>query len=311
MGGVVADSVDLEMVNRLALSAAFEPGNEPLGQSIAEHGVNEVVARLTATARSLPGSDRGVARWNSRDWLALARAEVKAATSTGTRFIWPGQPEWPTQLADLEERQPLILRVRGAGDLRRIAIRSVAIVGARAATRYGVWVAHEFSAALAAQGWNVVSGGAFGIDAAAHNGALVGGARTILVSAAGADISAPAAHDQLFQRCVESGVVVSEVPLGLHATRSRFLIRNRLIAALAPTTVVVEAAQRSGALATAREADALGRELAAVPGPITSAMSAGCHDLIKSGQARLLSVASDLSDWASSYEQAHRPPVDA
>ncbi|MFZ0322963.1 MAG: DNA-processing protein DprA, partial [Actinomycetes bacterium] len=186
----------------------------------------------------------------------------------------------PSQLSDLDLKAPLALFVRGR-DLRRCVLRSAAVVGARAATAYGATVAGELGAGLADRGWSVVSGGAYGIDAAAHRGSLAAGGVTVAVLACGVDVAYPRGHVSLFERIAVDGVVVSELPPGCHPTRSRFLTRNRLIAALSRGTVVVEAAHRSGALNTAASARHLHRPVLGVPGPVTSPMSAGVHRLLR------------------------------
>ncbi|WP_172191127.1 DNA-processing protein DprA [Actinomyces faecalis] len=159
---------------------------------------------------------------------------------------------------------------------------SVALVGSRASTRYGETVAVQLASQVAGQGAVVVSGGAYGIDAAAHRGALRSG-RTIAVSAGGVDRLYPAGNAVLLEEVVAHGALVAEVPPGCQPGRHRFLSRNRLIAAMSQATVVVEAAWRSGALSTARHAADLGRPLGAVPGPVTSMESAGCHRLLREG----------------------------
>lgn len=176
---------------------------------------------------------------------------------------------------------PLSLWVRGARRLDDIVDRSVALVGSRASTAYGEHVAGELSVGLGERGWTTVSGGAYGIDAAAHRGALAAGAPTVVVSACGVDRPYPTAHSALIRRVLADGVVISEWPPGCAPLRHRFLVRNRLIAALTRGTVVVEAAARSGALATANRARDLGKAVMAVPGPVTSAMSVGCHQLLR------------------------------
>jgi DNA processing protein len=178
---------------------------------------------------------------------------------------------------------PLALWVRGPGIAAELCDQSAAIVGARAATSYGTYVAGELGAGLAAAGFTVVSGAAIGIDGAAHRGALAAGGPTVAVLACGSDRSYPAAHEALLERIAATGLVVSEYPPASVPARHRFLVRNRLIAALAGGTVVVEAALRSGAQRTAADAQALGRPVMAVPGPVTSGQSAGCHRLVREG----------------------------
>jgi DNA processing protein len=171
----------------------------------------------------------------------------------------------------------------------------VAIVGARAATPYGTHVTTEMAFALAEAGVSVLSGGAYGIDGAAHQGALTAKqAPTVAVLACGPDIAYPRGHDRLFAQIAERGLLVSEVPPGASVTRVRFLVRNRLVAALAAGTVVVEAALRSGSLSTASRALDLGRPVMAVPGPVTSAQSAGCHEYIRSKGVVLVTDAADV-----------------
>jgi DNA processing protein len=168
------------------------------------------------------------------------------------------------------------------------------MVGSRAATGYGNHVAVEMAAGLAGQGIGVVSGGAFGIDASSHRGALAGAGLTVAVLAGGLDFGYPRGHSQLFEAIAAQGVLVSECPPDAGPTRPGFLIRNRIIAALSRGTVVVEAALRSGALNTARHAREVCRPVMAVPGPVTSEHSAGCHELIRDYGAMCVTSADDV-----------------
>ncbi len=222
-----------------------------------------------------------------------------AFRESGIRLICPGDPEWPGQLADLGDDQPYALWLRGNADLRFSCLRSVAIVGSRAATAYGSYVAAEFAGSVAARGWAVVSGGAFGVDAAAHRAALGADGVTVAVLACGVDVPYPSAHAELFDAIAAQGVLVSEWPPGRHVSRLRFLIRNRVIAALATGTLVVEAGQRSGALNTARHARDLRRRLMAVPGPVTSDLSAGCHHILREWQGVLVTSAAEVTEHLS------------
>jgi len=299
-----------DTVARLALSAAFEPGRESIGQAVAEFGAVAVVDDLDAGRGSAVGLATLQDRWLSADWLAGARTERDQCADRGIRISVPGQGSWPTQLDDLGDRAPLALRIMGSVDLRTAAARSVAMVGARSATQYGQWVAEDMSAHLAVLGWSVISGGAFGIDAACHHGALSVGGVSIAVSAGGVDRAIPASHSSLFDRLYRAGVVVGEVPIGSHPNRHRFLIRNRVIAALSPAVVVVEAATRSGALSTAREALSMGRVVAAVPGPVTSSMSAGCHALIRDTDAVLVTSADEVIRLVMPVGQKRNRPED-
>ena len=225
--------------------------------------------------------------------------EMLAFRESGIRLIAPGDPEWPGQLADLGDDQPYALWLRGNADLRFSCLRSVAIVGSRAATAYGSYVAAEFAGSVAARGWAVVSGGAFGVDAAAHRGALSADGVTVAVLACGVDVPYPSAHAELFDAIAAQGVLVSEWPPGRHVSRLRFLVRNRVIAALATGTLVVEAGQRSGALNTARHARDLRRRLMAVPGPVTSDLSAGCHHIVREWQGVLVTSAAEATEHLS------------
>jgi DNA processing protein len=191
---------------------------------------------------------------------------------------------------------PIALWVRGPGALDELCDQAAAIVGARAATSYGLHVAGELGAGLAAAGFTVVSGAAIGVDGAAHRGALAAGGAGVAVLACGIDRSYPAAHEALLERIVATGVVVSEYPPGSVPARHRFLVRNRLIAGLAGGTVVVEAGLRSGAQRTAADARSLGRPVMAVPGPVTSGRSAGCHRMIRDGAVLVTRVEEVLEE---------------
>lgn len=238
-------------------------------------------------------------RWQVRMAELPAPDDVIAFTRSGIRLVCPGDQEWPGQLADLGDEQPYALWLRGHADLRFSCLRSVAVVGSRAATAYGSYVAAEFAASVCARGWAVVSGGAFGVDASAHRGALAADGVTVAVLACGVDVPYPVAHTDLLEAIAAQGVLVSEWPPGRNVSRLRFLVRNRVLAALATGTLVVEAGQRSGALSTARHARDLGRRLMAVPGPVTSDLSAGCHHIIREWQGALVTSAADVIEFLS------------
>jgi DNA processing protein len=206
----------------------------------------------------------------------------------------PGDDEWPAGLDDLVA-PPYCLWVRGRLNLGDVSGRSVAVVGARAATGYGVHVAKELGAGLAERDFAVVSGAAYGIDGAAHEGALAVEGVTIAVVAGGVDRAYPAGHASLLERIRADGLVISEVPPGAAPTKWRFLSRNRVIATLTQGTVVVEAGLRSGSRNTARLAGDHLRVTCAVPGPVTSAVSAGCHELIREG-AILVTDAAEVAE---------------
>jgi DNA processing protein len=238
-------------------------------------------------------------RWRLRlPWLP-DDAGLTSARSDGIRLVCPADPQWPGRLDELGAARPYALWLRGRADLRQACLRSVSMVGSRAATGYGAHVAGEIAADLGERGWTVVSGGAYGIDAAAHRGALVTGAITIAVLACGVDFPYPAGHADLFAAIAEQGLVISEWPPGRQPARLRFLVRNRTIAALSCGTVVVEAGERSGALNTARHAAQLGKPLMAVPGPVTSAQSAGCHRIIREWDATCVTRADHVIEMLS------------
>lgn len=203
------------------------------------------------------------------------------------------------------------LWLRGRPSLRIWALRSVAVVGARACTGYGAHMAATLAAGLTERGWVVVSGGAYGIDGAAHRGALGAGGATVAVLACGVDRPYPRGHAELITRIAEQGLVVGELPPGDHPTPSRFILRNRVIAALTRGTVVVEAAHRSGSLVTARAAQRLGRFMMGVPGPVTSGLSAGVHELLR-GEGVLVTDAADVVELVGDMGElapARRGPV--
>ncbi|HET9081782.1 MAG TPA: DNA-processing protein DprA [Trebonia sp.] len=292
-----------ETYARAALTYLAEPADRWLGRLIRVSGAAaalDAIKNGSVSGGSRPRTKAGEAmtqameRWRIRLPELPASEQVLAFRESGIRLITPDDPEWPGQLADLGEEQPYALWLRGNADLRFSCLRSVAIVGSRAATAYGSYVAAEFAASVAARGLAVVSGGAFGVDAAAHRGALGADGVTVAVLACGVDTPYPAAHTELFDAIAARGVLVSEWPPGRHVSRLRFLVRNRVIAALAAGTLVVEAAQRSGALNTARHARDLHRRLMAVPGPVTSDLSAGCHQVIREWQGTLVTSAAEV-----------------
>lgn len=295
MGGV-SDDV---LIARALLSRVAEPSSVAVWRIVEREGP---VAAVQALRTGWYGADRFAAQ-AARMADADPFADLDAGERHGMRLVVPESAEWPhfafaafaaTARARLEawdqgdrkqsERgelvPPVALWVRGVLDLATIGARSVAIVGARHASEYGEWVARDFASRLAERGFSVVSGGAHGIDAAAHRGALAVRGETVLVSAGGLDRAYPPGNAALFEQVAEAGLLISESPPGAAPARRRFLTRNRLIAALGAGTLVVEAAARSGAINTATHSAGLGRPVMAVPGPITSPTSAGCHRLI-------------------------------
>lgn len=237
-------------------------------------------------------------RWSTRLATLEPDEALDLARARGIRVLVPGDPEWPIGLEDLDRLAPHCLWVHGPGSAAALCgSQAVAMVGSRAATVYGEDTAASLAAQLASQGGTIVSGGAYGIDAAAHRGALAStGGATLAVLAGGLDRLYPRGNTRMLELIRERHLLVSEAPPGTAPTRWRFLSRNRLIAALSRATVVVEASWRSGALSTARWAGELGRPVGAVPGPITSAASAGCHRLVREQNAVLVTEAQEVRE---------------
>ncbi|WP_397427927.1 DNA-processing protein DprA, partial [Pseudolysinimonas sp.] len=287
-----------ERFARARWSAIAEPGDADAGRLIAAVGAVRAIELLaTGTVAGalddLAGGSfaEAVDRWRPRIRQVDIPLHLRQAARFGARLVIPGDPEWPSGLDDLGIHAPPALWVRGdAGMLGRLD-RSIAMVGARAATGYGEHVTIEAASGLVDRGFAIISGAALGIDGAAHRAALASGGSTVAFLAGGVDRFYPSAHETLLTRIVDRGAVVSEVPLGTAPTKWRFLQRNRLIAAAARATVVVEAGWRSGSLNTAGHAAQLGRPLGAVPGPVTSSASAGCHRLIREYDAVCVSSA--------------------
>ncbi|CAN2161363.1 Smf Predicted Rossmann fold nucleotide-binding protein involved in DNA uptake [Candidatus Nanopelagicaceae bacterium] len=210
------------------------------------------------------------------------------------RLITPDDEDWPEQLNDLAA-PPIGLILKG--NINALHQPSLAIVGTRNPTSYGARIAGEFAAGFADREWAIVSGGAYGIDSYAHKGALIAEGVTVAVVASGIDINYPAGNTRLFAEICESGAMVTEFMPGHKALPNRFLTRNRLIAALSKATLVVEAAFRSGSLRTARDAAEIFRPVMAIPGPITSPTSEGCHRLIGERAAEIVTSVADAVEF--------------
>lgn len=306
----MSGTVDSERLARAAWSALVEPGDQVAGTLVRLLGAAHALAWVRAAAhgsldwgevRRAAGGDltpsdrerlgRAVLRWAGRLDSLRPDRDVASLERVGGRLVVPGDEWWPAGVDDLADAAPAALWVRG----ELPTTHGVALVGSRASTTYGERVAYDLALGLVSRGARVVSGGAYGIDAAAHRGALGGGGPTTVVLAGGVDRAYPAGNARLLEEAVGSGgALLSEVPPGALPTKSRFLQRNRLIAALAGATVVVEAAWRSGALSTAHHAAGLLRPVGAVPGPVTSAASAGCHRLLREGHAVCVTDADEV-----------------
>lgn len=314
-------AADEVLLARAYLSWVAEAPAAGLARFVAEVGPVEAAQRVKAGA--VP---EAVAKeTHARRPVDRATEHLDAAAACGARLLTPEHPEWPhwpflgfTACGRGELAPPVALWVRGPGSLEQLCDQAVGVVGSRAATGYGVHVASEVGAGMADAGFTVVSGAALGIDGAAHRGALAVEAPTVAVLACGIDRAYPLAHEVLLGRIAATGLVVSEYPPGSVPGRHRFLVRNRLIAGLSGAVLVVEAGVRSGAQRTAADARALGRPVLAVPGPITSGMSAGCHRLIQEGAVLVTSTAEVLEaagriglHLAPEAEPAPERPTDA
>ncbi len=277
----------------------------------------ERIAARTAPAGVLAATRARTVDKSMADLLALAEFDLQQALAVGARLVCPEDAAWPAAAMsafdvalakDVEgAAPPLALYVKG--ELGAVfPYRAVTIVGSRASSSYGERVASEIASGVGQRGLVIVSGGAFGIDTMAHRAALAVDAVSVAVLACGIDRSYPVANAALLGRVAATGAVVSEYPPGTTPARHRFLVRNRLIAALGAVTVVVEAGRRSGSLSTAAAALHLSRVVMAVPGPVTSAMSAGCHLLLRD-RARGVILATGALDVLQELESAECPAL--
>lgn len=307
-----------EVFARAAWTGVAEPGDGMAGLLVGALGAS---AALTAVLESwtpvrlaaaladdtlddtddefLEHLDQGLQRWRPRLSSADAIRSLEQAHRVDARLVLPGDDLWAHALDDLGAHTPLALWWRGIPEALAALGDSIALVGARAATGYGEHVAMESSAGLVDRGFTIVSGAAYGIDGMAHRAALASNGLTVAFLAGGVDRFYPSGHDALLSRIVDVGAVVSELPCGAAPTKWRFLQRNRLIAAASQATVVLEAGWRSGSLNTAGHAAALGRPLGAVPGPVTSPTSAGCHRLIREYDAVCVTTAAEMAELVS------------
>ncbi len=315
----LSDLADDERSARMVLSIVVEPNEPVTGRILTQLGAMETLwlAEHDGAVVGLSTVDAQV--W--RDHLAAPAAKDIAARldqiqQSGVRALIPGDADWPAALDDLGEVAPYVLWARGASSFFARPLQDfVTITGSRASTSYGDHVARELAASTAADERVVVAGGAYGIEGAAHQAALAAGGDTIAILANGVDRPYPAGHRDLLERVADVGLLLSEVPPGAVPTRHRFIARGRLMAALASTTVIVEAAGRSGSLGVAQYAFELGRSVGAVPGPVTSAASAGPHRLLRNGTASLVADSADLARMAergnARQVSAPRTQVDA
>ncbi|WP_411722554.1 DNA-processing protein DprA [Mycetocola sp.] len=309
---------------RAAWSGIAEPGDGAAGFLVAAAGASAAltmlverwsVPRICAALGSVGAMDdvdtqieQALARWLPRANSRLTLQALSLAAACRATLLTPASELWPERLDELGPHAPLALWVRGRTDALPAMAHSIALVGARAATGYGEHVAIEAGSGLVGRGFAIVSGAAYGIDGMAHRAALASHGTTVAFLAGGVDRPYPSGHAVLIDRIIETGAVLSEMPCGGQPSKWRFLQRNRLIAAVSDATVVLEAGWRSGALNTAGHAAALGRPLGAVPGPITSAASAGCHRLIREYDAVCVTSVDEMVELAGG-EPARPEPV--
>lgn len=321
---LVSGEVDDERARTLFCLATWsclvEPGDGVAGRLLGALGYEDSLAEVIGggpakAAREAAGIEadewrKALERWRPRCTVQPVLDALHTGTRSGLSLIAPHDEHWSSRLDDLGAHAPVCLWVRGRVGALTEPRSAVAIVGARAATSYGEHVALELSAELVGRGASIVSGAAYGIDGAAHRAALAAGGTTIALLAGGADRAYPTGHVRLIERIAASGAVVSEVPPGSAPTKWRFLQRNRLIAALADATVVVEAGWRSGSLNTAAHAVTMSRPLGAVPGPVTSAASAGCHRLLREFDARCVTNADEVMELLGALVTSGGSPTD-
>jgi DNA protecting protein DprA len=291
--------VNPEKAARLELFAAIEGGSTFWTSEIASQGV---IQTLHSIKDGFYRSSKGE-KTLSQVHPGGADELVTLIDNAGGSFLTPEDLGWPTQLNDLAA-MPIGLIVKGRVEC--LSQRSIAIVGTRNPTPYGARIASDFAAGFVDREWLIVSGGAYGIDTHAHKGALIAEGVTIAVIASGIDINYPAGNERLFSEIAELGAIVSEVMPGTPAFPSQFLTRNRIIAALSKSTLVVEAAFRSGSLRTARDAAELLRPVMAIPGPINSPTSEGTHRLIGERAAEIVTSVADAIELISSLEDSFR-----
>ena len=312
-----AESVAIEVFANAAWSAITEPGDEFAGSLRQAFGAAQALAfvvrgdevgswlkhlenvgladSLANTFGSLPVTiAESLDRWRPRISQNRVVGLLDVAAAQKIQLVTSSSQYWPSNLNDLEAAAPSLLWVRGAASAMNRLNRSWALVGSRVATNYGIEATSMLVQGLADADFALVSGGAFGIDAAAHRASLALGAPTVAVMAGGLDRLYPRSNEQLFERILEKDVIVSEVTPGTSPTKWRFLQRNRIIAALSQGTCVVEAGYRSGAINTANHAVGLGRAVGAVPGSVFAPTSAGTNRLIVEQKAQLVTSASDL-----------------
>jgi DNA protecting protein DprA len=279
-----------ELIARAALFSAIEGGHTFWSREIYSNSADYVYEKLLNNGYDSIKYEKLIAELK----LHSGEQVLERIAQHHVRLITPFDDDWPIQVNDLVA-PPIALIAKG--HIEALHISSLAIVGTRNPTSYGARIAGDFAAGFVDREWGIISGGAYGIDSYAHKGALIAEGITVAVIASGIDVNYPAGNARLFSEICESGAIVTEFMPGNKALPSRFLTRNRLIAALSKATLVVEAAFRSGSLRTARDAAELFRPVMAIPGPINSPTSEGCHRLIGERAAEIVTSVADAVEF--------------
>lgn len=298
-----------ERTARIILATVSEPGDAVTGRMIRTVGATETVTRAVADEVPVgPDGDTWQRRLAPRLDATQVRRVLAETERHGMRVLIPGDEDWPASVNALEDHTPVALWAKGDTNLLAGPVWDrLTVTGARASTGYGEHVTAELVQSAVSDARTVLSGGAYGIDGAAHRAALASDGSTVAVIAGGLDRPYPAGHTELLGRVADEGLLLSEVPPGAAPTRWRFLQRGRLLAALSGAVVIAEAGYRSGSLHTAARAMELGRPVGAVPGPLTSAVSAGCHRLLRDGFGSIITGYDDIRELLHGVRDgAHR-----
>lgn len=300
----LADYASDERTARVMLSMMIEPADRAVGRLLRREGAVETL-RLLDAGGSMPGvraEEASILHHTAQQFVSRGGLgdDLAGVLDGSSAPLIPGDAHWPVSVDVLGDRVPYVLWAKGATSFLASGQEDrVTVTGSRASTSYGDHVAGELAYDASHAEQIVVSGGAYGIDGAAHRSALSSGGQTIAVMAGGLDRLYPAGHRDMLERVGDVGLLMSEMPPGSAPTRHRFLARGRLLAALSSATVIVEAGARSGSLHVAREAHALGRGVGAVPGTVTSAASTGTHLLLSEGTVALVTGHHDLATLTS------------
>lgn len=275
-------------------------GSQTVRQLLEHFQIEQIFNASGASLQALGLSEKKIATLLNPPW-ELVEEDLEWLSQDGNHVVTFEDAEYPPQLAEIADPPPLLF-VKGNPSL--LAAPQIAMVGSRNPSSVGVKIALEFAEALAQAGFIVTSGMALGIDAASHQGALNVGGQTVAVVGTGLDRVYPACHKQLATDIVERGAMISEFPLGTRAKQGHFPRRNRIISGLCQGLLVVEAAQQSGSLITARMALEQNREVFAIPGSIHNPLARGCNALIRQG-AKLVETVEDIFEELGQYNQTY------